>query len=122
MRAVRRLLSTVTGFKSVTVSEHERTWGWANSVITGVTEVLTRVPSVVVMEDDLLTSRNFLAFVNAALSTYERSPRRLLSHGLQLPAAMPRAIYEDAYLSYRGYVLGLGDVARPVEPGRLVGR
>ena len=70
VRAVREYLKTVTGFKSVTVIEREQNMGLANSVLAGVTEVLNGSSSVVVMEDDLLTTRNFLAFVNAALATY----------------------------------------------------
>lgn len=108
VRAVRGLLSSVTGFKSVTVIQRETNLGLADSVITGVTEVLTRFPSVIVMEDDLLTSPNFLAFMNAALSTYEDRRDVFSVTGYNYPLAMPEAYLEDAYLSYRGSSWGWG--------------
>jgi Glycosyl transferase family 2 len=108
VRAVRAQLRSVAGFKSVTVVERDANMGLANSVIAGVSEALTRSSSVIVMEDDLLTARNFLAFMNAALSTYE--PRRDIFSvtGYNYPIRIPPTYREDAYLSYRGSSWGWG--------------
>lgn len=108
VRAVREYLHSVTGFTSVTVIERETNMGLANSVIAGVTEALTRWPSVIVMEDDLLTSSNFLAFVNSALSTYEDRRDVFSVTGYNYPLQMPPTYREDAYLSYRGSSWGWG--------------
>ena len=108
VQAVREYLRSVTGFKSVTVIERETNMGLANSVIAGVTEALTRSPSVIVMEDDLLTSNNFLAFVNSALSTYEDRRDVFSVTGYNYPLPMPPSYREDAYLSYRGSSWGWG--------------
>jgi hypothetical protein len=106
--AVREHLRSLTGFRSVTLVERETNMGLANSVIAGVTEVLTRSPSVVVMEDDLLTTRNFLAFVNAALVTYEGRPDIFSVTGYNYPLEIPATYREDAYLSYRSSSWGWG--------------
>jgi len=108
VEAVRAYLRSVSGFRSVTVVERERNLGLANSVIAGVTEVLARSPSVIVMEDDLLTSRNFLAFVNASLSTYEHRPDVFSVTGYNYPLRIPPTYREDAYLSYRSSSWGWG--------------
>jgi len=108
VRAVREHLHSVTGFESVTVIERETNMGLASSVIAGVTEALTRSPSVIVMEDDLLTSSNFLAFVNSALSTYEDRRDVFSVTGYNYPLQMPPTYREDAYLSYRGSSWGWG--------------
>jgi Glycosyl transferase family 2 len=108
VRDVREYLSSVTGFKSVTVIEREENLGLAKSVIMGVTEALTRSPSVIVMEDDLLTAKTFLAFVNAALSTYERRADIFSITGYNYPLRFPASYREDAYLSYRGSSWGWG--------------
>lgn len=108
VQAVRDYLKSVTGFASVSVSERERNLGLAASVIAGVSEVLERSTSVIVMEDDLLTSRNFLAFVNAALSTYEHRPDVFSVTGYNYPLRIPPAYREDAYLSYRSSSWGWG--------------
>ena len=108
VRAVREYVRSVTGFKSVTVVEREENIGLANSVIAGVTEALTRSDSVIVMEDDLLTSKNFLPFVNSALVTYEDRPDVFSVTGYNYPLEMPPAYCEDAYLSYRSSSWGWG--------------
>jgi hypothetical protein len=108
VEAVRAYLRSVSGFRSVTVVERERNLGLANSVIAGVTEVLARSPSVIVMEDDLLTSRNFLAFVNASLSTYRHRPDVFSVTGYNYPLQIPPTYREDAYLSYRSSSWGWG--------------
>lgn len=58
-------------FRSVTIKEFPINKGLANSVITGVTEVINKYGRVIVLEDDLLTSRNFLNFMNDCLDFYE---------------------------------------------------
>jgi hypothetical protein len=108
VRSVREYLGSVSGFKSVTVIERETNMGLASSVITGVSETLKRSPSVIVMEDDLVTSRNFLGFVNAALATYERRPDIFSVTGYNYPIEMPSSYRDDAYLSYRGSSWGWG--------------
>jgi hypothetical protein len=108
VREVREYLRSLTGFKSVTVIEREENMGLAASVIAGVTETLTRSPSVVVMEDDLLTTRKFLGFVNSALATYEHRPDVFSVTGYNYPLRIPPSYHEDAYLSYRSSSWGWG--------------
>jgi hypothetical protein len=47
--------------------------GLSRSVIDGVTDAVTRFGRVIVVEDDLEVSRNFLHFLNAALSRYDQN-------------------------------------------------
>lgn len=70
VRQVRDLLKNLQGFKSVTIVEREKNWGLANSVIDGVTSILQKFPNIIVLEDDLITSENFLEYMNAALAKY----------------------------------------------------
>jgi hypothetical protein len=106
--AVREYLRSVTGFKSVTVTERATNMGLASSVIAGVSEILGNSPSAIVMEDDLVTSKNFLAFVNAALAVYEPRADIFSVTGHNYPIDIPRSYREDAYLSYRGSSWGWG--------------
>jgi Glycosyl transferase family 2 len=108
VQAVRDYLRSVTGFKSVSVIEREQNLGLANSVVAGVTEALSRSPFVIVMEDDLLTTKNFLAFVNSALSTYKDRRDIFSVTGYNYPIQIPASYHEDAYLSYRSSSWGWG--------------
>jgi hypothetical protein len=69
---IRLYLATITGFKSVQIHAAKVNRGLANSIISGVSEVMRLYHKAIVLEDDLLTSRNFLSFMNQALSFYEQ--------------------------------------------------
>lgn len=71
VQAVRDYVNSVTGFRNVTVIEREENYGLARSVIAGVTEIVNRFGRVIVMEDDLMTSRYFLEYMNLALERYK---------------------------------------------------
>lgn len=71
VQEVRDYINTLTGFKSVTVVEREQNWGLAANIIDGVTDVVERYGTVIVMEDDLVTSPMFLRFMNDALKFYK---------------------------------------------------
>ncbi len=68
---VRAFIKTVTGFKNITIIEHEQNRGLADSIIEGVADVVNRYGKVIVLEDDLETSPDFLRFMNEALDAYE---------------------------------------------------
>ncbi len=72
---VREYARTLSGFRSVELRESKKNKGLANSIIEGVTEVVNRYGRVVVLEDDIITSPNFLTFMNKALDRYEYEKR-----------------------------------------------
>jgi hypothetical protein len=108
VEGVRSLLRRIDGFRTVTVVERQHNMGLARSVISGVSEMLERNWAVVVMEDDMVTSRDFLDFMNAALSTYRHRPDIFSVTGYNYPLPIPDDYPEDAYLSYRNSSWGWG--------------
>jgi hypothetical protein len=74
VKAVRDYVRTITGFKKVTILEADKNTGLANSIINGVSKLINEHGKVIVLEDDLELSPNFLAFMNAALRQYEKTP------------------------------------------------
>lgn len=108
VQEVRAYLRTIGGFNSVSVIERETNMGLAASIIAGVSEVLARSGSVVVMEDDLVSSPNYLAFVNEALRVYRDRPDVFSVTGYNYPMAVRDDYPFDAYLSYRGSSWGWG--------------
>lgn len=85
VKKVREYIKTVKGFKSVTIIEREKNFGLANSVITGVTEIINKFGKVIVLEDDLVTSRYFLRYMNDGLSVYENDEQVISIHGYIYP-------------------------------------
>ncbi len=67
---VRKYIHCVDGFKSVNIIESKENKGLANSIINGVSLILNKYEKVIVLEDDLITSANFLYFMNNALDFY----------------------------------------------------
>ncbi len=70
---VREYLKSITGFKQITIFESKSNKGLANSIIDGVTLILQKYGKVIVLEDDLITTPNFLIFMNQSLNFYNNS-------------------------------------------------
>ena len=108
VQEVRSYLRTIDGFKSVILVERARNMGLAASVIAGVTELLSRHPAVIVVEDDLVTAPTFLSFMNVALTTYAEQKQVFSVTGYNYPLPIPADYPEEAYLSYRSSSWGWG--------------
>lgn len=72
---VRQYIKSIKGFKKLTIKESLLNKGLANSIINGVTEIFQVYDKVIVMEDDLLTTVNFLSYMNQALERYKEEPK-----------------------------------------------
>lgn len=69
--AVRSYIHSLDGFAQIHIVERELNIGLAESIIQGVTDLCEKYGSVIVVEDDLVTSPAFLGFMNHALDTYK---------------------------------------------------
>jgi len=81
VKEIRTYLKTIVGFKSLVIHESSTNKGLATSIIQGVSSVLKEYPSAIVLEDDLITSSNFLIFMNRALTYYQGNPKVLSISG-----------------------------------------
>lgn len=86
---VRAYAAGVTGFASVEVVERPRNFGLAASIIDGVTTMLARHDRVIVVEDDLLVSPHFLAYMNDGLERYADDARVASIHAYIYPLHQP---------------------------------
>lgn len=68
---VKTYLKTISGFKQVVIHEQEINKGLAKSIIEGVTKVFENHNAAIVLEDDLVTTPNFLDYMNQAIQRYE---------------------------------------------------
>lgn len=81
--------------KEVIIIEREENLGLANSVIQGVTEVIDRYGKVIVLEDDIVTSKYFLKFMNDSLNIYEKEEHVFGVSGYKYPSTSK--IKENTY-------------------------
>lgn len=89
-------------FKSVEIVKATNNKGLANSVINGVSEIIDKFGRVIVVEDDLVSSKDFLSYMNNALNYYELNQSIWSISGYNIPIDMPSNYYHNVYLSYRG--------------------
>ncbi len=82
---VRKYIRTVSGFKRVEIMEREENIGLGRSIIAGVTDIVNRYGSVIVLEDDLVTSPYFLQYMNDALLLYRDDENVISIHGYVYP-------------------------------------
>ncbi|GMV78690.1 MAG: hypothetical protein AMXMBFR79_18200 [Chitinophagaceae bacterium] len=97
---VRKYLKTISGFKKITVIEAEKNKGLATSIISGISEIIDTYNKVIVLEDDLVLSSNFLVFMNKALDYYEKHLNVLSISGFGMP--MKNLLSSEIYFTQRG--------------------
>lgn len=89
-------------FQSVKIIKAESNKGLANSVINGVSEVIEKYGKAIVVEDDIVTSPDFLQYMNDALDYYQNNNKIWSISGYTFNVDIPEDYQSEVYLSYRG--------------------
>lgn len=95
---VHQLLDAVTGFRTIHRDYATSNIGCADSVIRGISIVLAKHPAAIIVEDDLVTTPNFLDFLNQGLVQYAKNRRVYSVAGYTFPFQRPADYASDAYL------------------------
>ena len=92
---VRKYIRKVEGFRTISIIERRANMGLSNSIITGVTEICNKHGRVIVLEDDLITSRYFLQYMNDGLRIYDGDKKVISIHGYIYPlnAKLPETYF-----------------------------
>lgn len=101
VQEVRKYLNSLAGFNSITIFESESKKGLAKSVIEGVSKMFEEFDSLIVLEDDLITSPNFLNFMNQSLKFYENNDSIMSISGYTLDLKSLKNINKDYYIGLR---------------------
>jgi len=106
---VRNVIRTKKWCKEVYIIESEFNKGLADSIIQGVSEVLSKHAKVIVLEDDLVTSKYFLVYMNSGLEYYKYK-KTVYSISADRPAynlfQIPEDYEYDVFVSLRSYSYG----------------
>jgi len=103
VNAVREILKTVDGFKSVEIIRRKENMGLANSVIAGVNRLVKDYKQVIVFEDDLITSPYTLLYFNDALARYRTEEQVMHIGAYMYPLkenGLPEAFFYRAATSW----------------------
>ncbi|MCS6820407.1 MAG: sugar transferase [Microscillaceae bacterium] len=101
VKQVRKYIRSLNGFAELHIVEREKNWGLANSIITGVSEVLTLYGKAIVLEDDMICTTNFLQFMNDCLEKYADRSDIFSISGYSFPITIPKSYTKDVYLGLR---------------------
>lgn len=84
---VRELAKEISGFKSVKLISRPQNMGLANSIISGVSQLVAEFGKVIVFEDDLLSSPYTLEYFNEALTRYSADEEAMHIGAYMFPLA-----------------------------------
>lgn len=82
---VRRYIKKIGGFKRVSLILRKTNLGLASSFITGISEQVKAHGRTIILEDDNVTSKYFLKFMNDGLDLYKNENRVASIHGYTYP-------------------------------------
>lgn len=88
-------------YRKLAVIYREHNLGLEQSVITGVSEVLEKYQRIIVLEDDLIVSKDFIRFMNKALEYYEFNDKIWQISAWSEPVPELGRLKHDTYLWYR---------------------
>ncbi len=107
VESVRKLLKSIKyTFQSVYITERKENFGLAKSIITGATEIIQHYGKIICLEDDLVSSSNFLAFSNQALNYYNPNKKVFSISGYSFPLKFENNQVSDVYFTRRASSLG----------------
>ena len=95
--SVREIIHSTSGFQSVEIVLRKKNCGLANSIISGVNEILADSESVIVLEDDIITSPSFLSFMNQGLLFF--ADKKKVFHINGFSHNIPQNALQDIYMN-----------------------
>lgn len=88
-------------YKNIKIIFRKTNYGLARNITSGVTKILNRYEKIIVLEDDLLVSKNFLKFMNEALIFYQNKKKIWHINGWSYDISeIDRLKYDNYFLSF----------------------
>ncbi len=85
VKSTRSVLMEQNWCKEITIKYEDKNKGLANSIIDGVTKVINKFGKVIVLEDDIVTGKYFLRFMNESLELYANDTKVFGVSGYKFP-------------------------------------
>ncbi len=98
---VREYVKTISGFKSLTYHFSDCNKKLGPSIIAGVSDVINEYGRAIVIEDDLIVSKNYLSFMNQCLNLYEGTKDVFSVCGHSIKLKIPADYTYDIYFGPR---------------------
>ena len=82
---VRDFISKIKGFQNIKIILRRKNFGLAKNIISGINLILKRYSKVIVLEDDLISNKYFLRYMNENLEYYKKNSEVASIHGYVYP-------------------------------------
>ena len=82
---VERVVAEIEGFNRKRLIKREKNLGLAESIVCGINEILEEHETVIVLEDDIVTSTRFLEFMNLSLNHFKDEDKVMHISGYWFP-------------------------------------
>lgn len=94
---VRSFLNSINGFKNIVVYSSDVNLGLSKSVISGVDKIISIHKKVIVLEDDLVLSKDFLVFMNSCLDFYLNNDKVFNVSGYSFNISIPFYNFDNTF-------------------------
>lgn len=105
--ALRSYLRTISGFRSVNIIERDNNC-FSENTYGGLKQIVNEYGRVIFLEEDVVTAKGFLTFMNEALEYYEGNDEVFSIAGYAPPIGLPRDYKKDYYFLRRFSAWGFG--------------
>lgn len=102
VRDVVKNFSKSSNYKKTIVKLSDKNKGLADSIIQGVSEIIEKYGKVIVLEDDLVVSRDFLEYMNEGLDFYEENKNVWSLSGFSFSLKSLQNSNDNIFMTYRG--------------------
>lgn len=86
--------------KEVYIKERDTNIGLADSIIEGVTAIVNQYGKVIVLEDDLISAKGFLKYMNEALNLYQKDEKVMQVSAYNFPTTKMKSKKTAFFLNF----------------------
>ena len=106
-KSVNELVKSIT-FAEVELHVSERNIGLANSIVKGVSYVLNKHNTVIVIEDDIILGDGYIDYMDECFERYKYDMRVYSIAGCDVPLIIPKDYEYDVFFTHRASSWGWG--------------
>lgn len=108
VKSVQEYVKSIKGFKSIHYTFSKKNKGLGDSIISGVSQIINQYGKAIILEDDLVFSKNFLSYMNQGLDRYEKENKVFSICGYSNKVKVPSFYKHNTYFCTRSSSWGWG--------------
>ncbi len=102
IKKIRKYLQNTIGFKKKIIIERDHNLGTSKNIVMGLSQIFKKYDKCIIIEDDILISKNFLSQMNYFLDKYSKVKRIASIEGYMYPIKFKKSIPDYFFLKGTG--------------------